>query len=87
MWLVLGGGFFEELLEKIRAQPDIDLLVPMDFIESIELKTITLNKTKFEFESTCEDEYKKTKKELVAAKSAGTFQYGQIKFGSGMGMR
>ena len=26
MWLLLGGGFFEELLERLKAQPDIDII-------------------------------------------------------------
>jgi sporulation protein YlmC with PRC-barrel domain len=66
MWLVLGGGFFEELLEKLKAQPDIDLLVPMDFIKTVTTKAITIDRTKFELESTCEDEYAKMKQELLA---------------------
>ena len=57
MWLVLGGGFFEELLERIKAQPDIDLLVPPHFIEEINKNEIRLRLSKFQLESTCEDEY------------------------------
>jgi sporulation protein YlmC with PRC-barrel domain len=37
LWLVLGGGFFEELLEKLHAAPDIDLLVPHEFIKSVKV--------------------------------------------------
>jgi len=87
MWLVLGGGFIEELLEKLRVQPEIDLLVPMDFIKTITTDAITLNKTKFELESTCEDEYAKVKKELAAPKSSGISSPHQIKLGSGMRLR
>ncbi|MFW9844687.1 MAG: PRC-barrel domain-containing protein [Candidatus Thorarchaeota archaeon] len=87
MWLVLGGGFFEELLEKIRAQPDIDLLVPMDFIKTVDSKAITIDRTKFELESTCEDEYEKLKKDLAAKKAEEASEFSQIRFGSGMRMR
>ncbi len=66
MWLVLGGGFFEELLERLKIQPDIDLLAPPHFIENINSNEIKLSITKFQLESTCEDEYKKLKKQLLA---------------------
>lgn len=55
MWLVLGGGFFEELLERLKAQPDIDLLVPLHFIDTISRDAIKLNMTKFQLK----DEFKK----------------------------
>jgi sporulation protein YlmC with PRC-barrel domain len=87
MWLVLGGGFFEELLERLRVQPDIDLLVPMDFIKTIDSEKITLDKTKFEIESTCESEYEKEKKKLLEAKADATSSGSQIRLGSGMRMR
>ncbi|MHA1134964.1 MAG: PRC-barrel domain-containing protein [Candidatus Thorarchaeota archaeon] len=87
MWLVLGGGFFEELLEKIRAQPDIDLLIPEEDIKNVDRHAITLNKTKFELESTCEDEYEKQKKNLAAAKSEEASELSRIRLGTGMRMR
>ena len=86
MWLVLGGGFFEELLERLGAQPDIDLLIPMDFIASINTDTITLDKTKYNLESTCEDEYAKVKKELAVAKSEGVSSNAQLRLGPGVRM-
>ena len=87
MWLVLGGGFFEELLEKLRAQPDIDLLVPMDSIDTITTKAITLNVNKFELESTCQNEYERMKKQLTEKKSSGISTHQQIKLGSVSDMR
>ena len=87
MWLVLGGGFFEELLEKIKATPDIDLLIPEEDIKSVDTKAITLNKTKFELESTCEDEYEKQKKNLAAAKSEEASELSRIRLGAGVRMR
>jgi len=87
LWLVLGGGFFEELLEKLRAQPDVDLLVPMDFINEVTTEKIVLDRTKFELESTCEEEYAKLKKDLAAKKAEGVSEVAQIRFGSGMRLR
>ena len=87
MWLVLGGGFFEELLERLNVQPDIDLLIPMDFIKSIDTHTITLHKTKFEIESTCESEYEKEKMKLLGSKSESASVQSQIRLGTGMSMR
>jgi sporulation protein YlmC with PRC-barrel domain len=83
MWLVLGGGFFEELLERLKAQPDIDLLVPPHFIESINKKEIKLNISKFQLESTCEDEYKKLQRQLEGAAPHDDARYAQLKLGSG----
>lgn len=86
MWLVIGGGFFEELLEKIRAQPDIDLLVPLQYIGEISKDKITLNKTKFQLESTCESEYEKEKKELLAATGSADSQ-ARLRLGPSSRMR
>ena len=58
MWLVLGGGFFEELLERLHVQPDIDLLVPPHFIETLNSNEIKLTVSRFQLESTCENDYK-----------------------------
>lgn len=87
MWLVLGGGFLEELLERLKVQPEIDLLVPMDFIKTIDSHTITLNKTQFELEAKCESEYQKEKKKLLGAKSESASTRPQIRLGTGMSMR
>ena len=81
MWLVVGGGFFEELLEKLKIQPDIDLIVPTAFIKSIKSGLIELNKTKYELESTCEDEYAKVKKEIASTKSLGAPSHSFVRLG------
>ncbi|MFW9787476.1 MAG: PRC-barrel domain-containing protein [Candidatus Thorarchaeota archaeon] len=83
MWLVLGGGFFEELLERIRAQPDIDLLVPPHFIEEITRNEIRLSITKFQLQATCEDEYKKLQRQLEGAAPHDDARYAQLRLGSG----
>ena len=87
LWLVVGGGFFEELLEKLHAQPDIDLLIPMDFINGITPKNISLDKSKFELESTCQDEFERMKKVLAERKAEGASELPQIRLGSASGMR
>jgi sporulation protein YlmC with PRC-barrel domain len=87
MWLVIGGGFIEELLEKLKAQPEIDLLVPMDFIKSIDSHTITLSKTQFELEANCQSEYEKEKKKLLGQKLEPASTRPQIRLGAGMSFR
>jgi sporulation protein YlmC with PRC-barrel domain len=82
MWLVLGGGFFEEFLERIRAQPDIDLLVPPHFIEEINKNEIRLRLSKFQLESTCEDEYKKLQRQLEGEKPHDDARYAQLRIGA-----
>ncbi|MFW9959817.1 MAG: PRC-barrel domain-containing protein [Candidatus Thorarchaeota archaeon] len=83
LWLVLGGSFFEELLEKLHAIPDIDLLVPQDDIESIKKGVIKLKKTKFQLESTCESEYEKLKREITNKGTKKDARYTQLKMGAG----
>ena len=83
MWLLLGGGFFEELLERLKIQPDIDLLVPPHFIDEINKNEIRLNITKFQLESTCEDEYKKLQRQLQEAPPHDDARYAQLKLGQG----
>ncbi len=83
LWLILGGSFFEELLEKLHAIPDIDLLVPQDDIESIKKGVIKLKKSKFQLESTCESEYEKLKREITNRGTRKDARYTQIKMGAG----
>jgi sporulation protein YlmC with PRC-barrel domain len=83
MWLLLGGGFFEELLERLKVQPDIDLLVPPYFIEDISKDEIKLSISKFQLESTCEDEYNKLKRQHTGAAPQEDARYAQLRLGSG----
>jgi len=85
MWLVLGGGFFEELLERLKAQPDIDLLVPPYFIETIDHNEIRLNISKFQLESTCEDEYNKLQRQLQGPEPHDDARYAQLRLGRAPG--
>jgi sporulation protein YlmC with PRC-barrel domain len=36
-WFVLGGGFVQQTLQKLHIRPNIDLLVPAEWIESVGL--------------------------------------------------
>ena len=83
LWFVLGGGFFEEFLERIRAQPDIDLLLPPDVIKCIDDTSITLTRTRFQLESTCEDEFEKLKKQISDKAPHGDARYAQLRLGAG----
>jgi sporulation protein YlmC with PRC-barrel domain len=83
MWLVLGGGFLEELLERLKAQPDIDLLVPPHFIESVSKDEVKISISKFQLESTCEDEYKKYQRQVETGSPHDDARYAQLRLGSG----
>jgi len=83
LWLVLGGGFFEELLVKLHAAPDIDLLVPQELIEFVDKDSIKLNRTRYQLESTCESEYEKLKREMIGKEDHKDARYTQIKMGAG----
>ncbi len=62
--LVLEGGTFESILERLKLRPDIDLLLPEYFIENVSEKEVCLKYTKFQLEATAQDEYQKYKDEL-----------------------
>ena len=80
MWFLIGGGFFEELLERIRAQPDCDLIIPSDLIRSVNSDAIVFGQTKFQLESTCITEYEREKKRLANEKDKEK-QLARIRFG------
>jgi sporulation protein YlmC with PRC-barrel domain len=82
MWLLLGGSFFEELLERLKVQPDIDLLVPPSFIQTFTKNEIKLSISKFQLEATCEDEYKKLQRQLAGEAPHDDARYAQIRLGS-----
>lgn len=64
---IIGGGFFEELFEKLHIKPDIDLIVTQEFIKDISADKINLKLTKYQLASTCEVEWEKLKREMTAA--------------------
>lgn len=81
VYLVLGGGFFKEILERLHAQPDIDLLASYKEIESITNEEIKLKWTKFQLDSNCEQAYDRLKRELVSRDKVGDYRYPQLRLG------
>jgi len=67
---VIGSGFIEETLEKLGTHPDIDLLVPEEFISEICLKW-----TRFQLEATCEECYTRCKRELESQAESGDARF------------
>ncbi|MFQ5833484.1 MAG: PRC-barrel domain-containing protein [Candidatus Thorarchaeota archaeon] len=82
MWLVLGGGFFEETMEKLRIIPDIDLLVTSKDLDSVSMNEIKLKMSKFQLESNCQAEYDRYKRELTGKEKKDDPRYQHLKLGS-----
>ena len=80
-WLVVGGGFIQEAMERIGVVPDIDLLVPMEYIDNISKHEIKLKYTKFQLEATCQEEYDKYMRELASTHQPGDARHASLKFG------
>jgi sporulation protein YlmC with PRC-barrel domain len=72
-WFVLGGGFVEETLEMLHIRTDIDLLVPMDWIETIGDDEIVLKLSRFQLTSTCDEHWQREREELVRAATRSAF--------------
>ena len=79
-WLVVAGGIMEEVMERLSVLPDIDLLIPMQFLDNISEKEIKLKYTKFQLESTCEDEYDKYKRETASQYEPSDYRYESLRF-------
>ncbi len=75
---IIGGGFFEELFERLHIKPDIDLIVTQEFIKEISDGKIHLKLTKYQMESTCEVEWEKLKRELTGAPMPTPLQHNAI---------
>lgn len=69
-WLVLGGGFVQETLEKLHIRPNIDLLVPADWIDTVGSDEIVLKRSVVQLESTCQECWEREKDRLVAEATA-----------------
>ncbi len=82
IWLVVGGGFFEETMEKLGIYPDIDLLVHSRDLEEITEKQIKLKLTKFQLESNCENEFEKYKREVVGKEKRDDSRFEHLRVGS-----
>jgi len=79
-WLVASGGSLDEFLEKIGVQPDLDVLIPMQFIESITPEEIKIKYTKFQLEGKCTDEYERYQRELTSGHEPGDARHAALKF-------
>ena len=79
-WLVAGGGTLQEVMERIGVIPDIDLLIPMEYIDKISEKDIKVKYTKFQLEATCQDEYDKYKRELASQYEPDDARHASLKF-------
>ncbi|MCK4485011.1 MAG: PRC-barrel domain-containing protein [Candidatus Thorarchaeota archaeon] len=78
-WLVIGGGFVEETLENLGVKPDIDLLIPADFISEIQEKEVYLKWTRFQLGATCEECYTRYKRELESQAEPGDSRFTMMK--------
>ncbi|MFW9935789.1 MAG: PRC-barrel domain-containing protein, partial [Candidatus Thorarchaeota archaeon] len=65
LWFVVGGGFFEEFSERIGIRPDIDFLVPQDFVTNISADAINIKYSKMQLSSTAEAEWEREKQKLA----------------------
>lgn len=81
IWLIVGGGIFGEILGKLRISADFDLLVPPEFVTSVSQKEIRLKYTKFQLESTCEEEYQKYKREISSRHKPKDAKHTLLKLG------
>lgn len=79
IWLVLGGGFVEETLERIGTRPNIDFLLPEEYIASVSPKEIKLKWTKFQLNATSEREYEKLKREIGSRDQVGDSRAPQLR--------
>ena len=64
-WFIVEGGFFEETFEKLGIRPDIDPLVPPEFIDEITKDKIKLKHTKMTLVTTAEREWQEYKRQLA----------------------
>ncbi len=79
-WLVAGGNPFAELLERIGVLPDLDVLIPMEFIEKLDKDGIRLKYTKFQLEGKCKDEYERYRREASSLHESDDARYVSLKF-------
>jgi sporulation protein YlmC with PRC-barrel domain len=81
VWLLLGGGFIEETLEKIGVQPDIDLIAGPKDIDVFTDEDIKLKWTRFQLESNCEKDYDRLKRQLVSRDKPKDYKHAQLRLG------
>ncbi|MFX1262093.1 MAG: PRC-barrel domain-containing protein [Promethearchaeota archaeon] len=82
VWLLLGGGFLEEALERIGVQPDIDLIAGPTDIDIFTDKEIKLKWSKFQLESNCERDYDRLKRELSSRDKPKDYKHTYLRVGA-----
>jgi sporulation protein YlmC with PRC-barrel domain len=82
IWLLLGGGFLEEALERIGVQPDIDLIAGPKDIDIFTDEEIKLKWTRFQLESNCEKDYERLKRQLSSRHKPKDFKHTQLRVGA-----
>ncbi|MFX0055209.1 MAG: PRC-barrel domain-containing protein [Promethearchaeota archaeon] len=82
VWLLLGGGFLEEALERLGVQPDIDLIAGPKDIDVFTDKEIKLKWTRFQLESNCEQDYNRLKRQLSSRDKPKDFKHTQLRVGA-----
>ena len=68
--LIVGGGFIQETLQRLHVRPEIDLLVPPEWIESVGADEIIRRWTRFQLESTCQECWDREKERLFSGLAA-----------------
>ncbi|MHA1926521.1 MAG: PRC-barrel domain-containing protein, partial [Candidatus Thorarchaeota archaeon] len=81
VWLLLGGGFLEEALERIGVQPDIDLIAGPTDIDVFTDKEIKLKWTRFQLESNCETDYERLKRQLSSRAKPKDYKHTHLRLG------
>jgi sporulation protein YlmC with PRC-barrel domain len=81
IWLVVGGGFFEETMEKLKIIPDIDLLVHSRDLEEVTEKQIKLKLTRFQLEANCQNQYERYKREVMGKEKRDDSRYAHLRLG------
>jgi sporulation protein YlmC with PRC-barrel domain len=69
-WFVLGGGFVQQMLQKLHIRPKLDLLVPAEWIDRVGSDEIVLKRSVFQLESTCQECWEREKDRVVAEAAA-----------------
>lgn len=81
VWLLLGGGFLEEALERIGVQPDIDLIAGPKDIAVFTDDEIKLKWTRFQLESNCQEDYNRLKRQLSSRDRPKDYKHTQLRLG------
>lgn len=71
-WFVIGGGFFEEFSERVGLRPDIDLLVPQEYVAKLSSDTMNIKYSKYQLTTTAQQDWEQYKRDLTAKPELAT---------------